>query len=49
MPTPKNDHWETCHQLVEDYDANSFKAQTQEVNNLLIFVRVFVNNDTLLL
>ncbi|KAF8971204.1 hypothetical protein BDZ97DRAFT_1914210 [Flammula alnicola] len=41
LPNPKENSWETCHQLVQEYDSNWVKVQTDEVQNLLIFAGLF--------
>ncbi|KDR67793.1 hypothetical protein GALMADRAFT_1061877 [Galerina marginata CBS 339.88] len=42
VPNPKpNKHWEKCHDLVQKYDDDMFKAWKGEVDNLLIFAGLF--------
>ncbi|KAH9484816.1 hypothetical protein JR316_0001718 [Psilocybe cubensis] len=42
VPNPKpNKHWEECHDLVQKYDEDTFKAWKGEVDNLLIFAGLF--------
>ncbi|KAF8949894.1 hypothetical protein BDZ97DRAFT_1689529, partial [Flammula alnicola] len=35
------DPWKTCHGLLQEYDSKFFKAQTDEVQYLLIFAGLF--------
>jgi len=38
----KGDPWEKCFKKVKDYDEDMCEGWREEVDNLLIFVRVFI-------
>lgn len=40
-PQSKGDHWEQCLNAVEKYDNDECKSWREEIDTLLVFVRVF--------